>query len=454
MDYLIWETSYSTLWGKFLFSIPFVLGSFVGAFLYSRSLVKRKYFFLRTALCLTICIVTAYFCWPWATSRESFLYLFIIGTELVFFQMVVVSMLFCYRCSVWDAIFYAENGLATFYVVKILFDVIGVIIVDHGVSVKPYGFCYSVLYFLLAVVLYILVDFLFVRHMKSTEGFFVDKRQMIVPTLVVLSIAIVCNIYVGVFIYRYNLGADIIFMLKMVLLVCCFLVLFINFSLFAMGRQQREIEIIQSLNRQRQEQFEISKENIENINVRYHDLKGQLSVIRKLANDPELADSLQEIESQIGVYDSIAKTGNEFLDVILTEKSLYCNKNDIKFNYMIDGERLAFLAPMDLISLFGNLIGNAVESVLKLEQKERRVISLSTYAQEYLLYIHSENFYTGKIKFESGLPVTTKEDATNHGYGMKSIRMIVEKYGGRVSVTTTEDLFACNIVIPLPKSAK
>lgn len=48
-----------------------------------------------------------------------------------------------------------------------------------------------------------------------------------------------------------------------------------------------------------------------------------------------------------------------------------------------------------------------------------------------------------------GLPVTTKEDQVNHGFGTRSMQAIAKKYGGTFSVKTGEDTFAVDVMIPL-----
>ncbi len=81
------------------------------------------------------------------------------------------------------------------------------------------------------------------------------------------------------------------------------------------------------------------------------------------------------------------------------------------------------------------------------------MISLSVATKGDFLTIAVENFFTGQISFEDGLPVTTKEDKDNHGYGTQSIRMLVEKYDGYMKYTTQEDIFTLSILLPISENA-
>ena len=148
------------------------------------------------------------------------------------------------------------------------------------------------------------------------------------------------------------------------------------------------------------------------------------------------------------IYDSIVKTGNEVLDTILTEKSLKCGKNDIQLTCTVDNSNLDFISISDLYSLFGNIVENAIEAVLKIDDKKKRVICLNVKQTEKLLSVHIENYYAGEITFVGGLP-QTKKDVRFHGFGMKSVRMIAEKYGGNVIARTDGDLFKLDILVPI-----
>lgn len=59
------------------------------------------------------------------------------------------------------------------------------------------------------------------------------------------------------------------------------------------------------------------------------------------------------------------------------------------------------------------------------------------------------NGYEGSLEYEDGLPKTTKADRTAHGYGMKSIRCVVEEYGGEMTISADGGIFDVNIAIPV-----
>ena len=88
--------------------------------------------------------------------------------------------------------------------------------------------------------------------------------------------------------------------------------------------------------------------------------------------------------------------------------------------------------PVDLYTLFGNALDNAIEAVRKLESKEKRVIDIMLYERQSFLMLQIVNPMCGEVKFEDGLPLTTKAKNGYHGYGMKSMLHTIQKYEGHL----------------------
>lgn len=86
---------------------------------------------------------------------------------------------------------------------------------------------------------------------------------------------------------------------------------------------------------------------------------------------------------------------------------------------------------------------------MRIEDKEKRLIHLSVSASRGFLVIRCENYCLETPAFADGLPVTSKPDAQNHGYGLKSIRYSIEKYDGTMTLRNEDDWFRATIVFPL-----
>ena len=212
---------------------------------------------------------------------------------------------------------------------------------------------------------------------------------------------------------------------------------------------RREVDALQNVLHAQYTQYQQSQESIELINRKYHDLKHQIAVLRSEADTEKKNVYLDRMEEEIKAYEAQNKTGNQVLDTVLTSKSLYCQQHDISLTSVVDGTLVNFMDEMDLCTLFGNALDNAIESVEKVQDLEKRLIHLSVARQKGFVHIRLENTYVGELKFEGDLPVTTKADSRNHGYGLKSIRQTAKKYGGSATVAVRGEWFELRVLLPL-----
>ena len=162
---------------------------------------------------------------------------------------------------------------------------------------------------------------------------------------------------------------------------------------------------------------------------------------------------MKDIENSINIYDSLAETGNQVTNVVLSDCGLRCQKNNIQLTYIIDGGKLSFIDEIDLYSIFGNALENAVDCELTVPEKEGRFIFASVREENKNLLIHFENYCSEELSFKDGLPVTTKGDEKWHGFGMKSMKNIVSKYKGKMLVKQDNNMFQLDISIPMPRTA-
>ncbi len=198
-------------------------------------------------------------------------------------------------------------------------------------------------------------------------------------------------------------------------------------------------------------QYELTKENIDIINRKSHDLKHQVSALRLVKDPKDREASLREIEESVQIYDANTHTGSEVLDTVLMEKGLLCQTTGIAWTCMAQGEKLDFISPVDLYAMLGNALDNAIEGCRAVTDPDRRVIRVAVRQDHGVVFFQVENFYEGELSIVDGLPQTTKGDTQNHGFGMRSIQAVVQRYGGTMDVETKEGRFLLTILIPLPE---
>lgn len=226
--------------------------------------------------------------------------------------------------------------------------------------------------------------------------------------------------------------------------------------LYAQQEQARRIEAnteLASINAQLESQHQEylqSKENIESLGRLAHDLKHQLAALRAEVDPKHAAAGFEQLEQSVQRYSAQQHTGNPVLDVILTTKERTCADRGITFTAVADGSLLSGMSSMDIASLFGNALDNAIEATSKLPKREQRLIKLALYEQNRFIVIRVENYYDSRLKkdAEGNLRTTKRDDQHRHGFGVKSIRHIAQQYGGEVTIRTEDHWFVLTALIP------
>lgn len=179
----------------------------------------------------------------------------------------------------------------------------------------------------------------------------------------------------------------------------------------------------------------------------YHDMKNHLLLLQAQAiNRQEVQNSLQSLQGQIQEYENYYRTGNEFLDIILRDKAKLAQEKQIDFMAAVSFEDGAFLEPLDVSTIFGNALDNAIEACDSLPT-DQRLITVKTARIRDMLMISVENSTLPGLPLPEG---SSKQDRFAHGFGLPNIQRAVERYGGQCSIRAEQERFLLKILIPIP----
>jgi len=158
-----------------------------------------------------------------------------------------------------------------------------------------------------------------------------------------------------------------------------------------------------------------------------------------------LSDYLNELADDLDTVDTVIKTGNVMADAILNSKLNVAEKMNVQLNVKANVPEAIPMSDVELCSVLGNMLDNAVEACGTLPEEERfmRVYIGKLKGQLYLSVQNS----AGKVRKEKGSYLSTKEG--EHGYGLFRIDRVAKKYGGYVNRQNEEGIFATEIMIPL-----
>lgn len=212
---------------------------------------------------------------------------------------------------------------------------------------------------------------------------------------------------------------------------------------------EHELAAMNAVLKSQYDQYRNYQDSLDLIHLKYHDLKHQIAGLRMETDEEKRRKWLDAMEEEVSAFETLNKTGNQVLDTILSAKLFNCRKNRIQITCVADGRLLDFMHVMDICSIFGNALDNAIEHVTLIPEEEKRLIHMSVSAKRNFVFIKIENYCEAEIKKnEHELLTTTKADKQNHGFGLRSICAAAEKYGGSVDFGRNNNWFELKILLP------
>ena len=206
-------------------------------------------------------------------------------------------------------------------------------------------------------------------------------------------------------------------------------------------------EQMRSVLRRQQAMFEQKLLDADAVNRKYHDMKNFLLYLRSNGQEQETDASIDRLLESIEPYGAKISTGSSVLDVILSEKLTLCAQNGIVCVPYLDGALFDFMDPLDLCTLVGNAMDNAIESCCRIPERERLLVRLHAVGRGETVVLTVRNTFQTRPELKNGLPATTKADARNHGYGLRNMRYIAERYNGTLSCRVEEEEFVLCAVL-------
>lgn len=241
---------------------------------------------------------------------------------------------------------------------------------------------------------------------------------------------------------EYNETFDLIVMLLSTAFL--FLFLYLKNNYYLRGQEQRDKLQIAQLQQQYAYYQDKLKEE-ERIRSIYHDMKNHLLVMEGGQGTDETRKMAQELRSQIADYENYIHTGNDFLDIIIRDKAEKAREKQIDFSAFIDFSSIDFIDPLDISTLFGNGIDNAIEASEKLPEEQRVILVKAVKVQDFVSIL-IENNCTDEVHADG---YTTKADKFLHGFGISNMKKAAEKYGGTCTTTQKNGKFILKILLPV-----
>ena len=238
----------------------------------------------------------------------------------------------------------------------------------------------------------------------------------------------------------------IFFSLTIFILIFLIVFLYSKNTMFLREQEQKDKMQIAQLN----QQFAYYQEKLkdeEKVRSVYHDMKNHLLVLQRQINSPETAEMVEKLQSQVAMYEDYEHTGNDILDIILKEKSETAREKHIALSVTADLNGVDFIEPLDVSTIFGNGLDNAIEASEKLPEEQRAILVKAGKMQNFFSVLIENNCLQDSGNTKSR---TTKNDDFLHGFGISNMRKAVKKYDGQLMTKCENGKFTLKILILIP----
>ena len=231
---------------------------------------------------------------------------------------------------------------------------------------------------------------------------------------------------------------------------------YIFIKLNSFYEERNNYRIVEIKNQMLKKEMEEKERMYEGVKKLQHDFKNHIVCIEKLLEKGQFQlanEYVKDLKEEVIETYTWIKTGNDAVDAILNLKKSEGAQKKIEMDMKINIPDNLTIKPLDLCTILGNALDNSIEANEKLKSQDKRYIDLKINPYKDYLFIEILNPSSINPIDEDGKLKTTKKDKENHGFGMKSIEAVVEKYNGILHYEYNDGKFILNIMLPIGKES-
>ncbi len=365
---------------------------------------------------------------------------------LIFISVVAILKI-CYKDNVYQIVTVTEIWFVVIvFLSESIYFSIAYLLYENNQLVEVDGQTFirwEVIAIAFAVRLLVLgVVYLMLRHFKYK----MQLKDSIILTIVFL-IAFTISLLANFNVLNLERLADLALYISSGVLAAIFMMIFMYSKNILYLREQEQRDKLQIAQLQQQYAYYQDKlKDEERIRSIYHDMKNHLLVLEGNQGTEATRQMAQELRSQIADYENYIHTGNDFLDIIIRDKAEKAREKKIDFSASVDFRDVDFIDPLDISTLFGNGIDNAIEASEELPEEQRVILVKAGRVQDFISILIENNCVSG---IQQSGSLTTKEDKFLHGFGILNMRKAAEKYGGTCTTANRDGKYTLKILLPV-----
>ncbi|MGN0071764.1 MAG: hypothetical protein ACI361_08010 [Atopobiaceae bacterium] len=350
---------------------------------------------------------------------------------LLFFALVLLASIplarFVFSMGRWDAVFCCTAGYALQNFAHVVYE-----LVSLRLALDPLSS--AVLLLAISLAVYGLCAATVIRQIQKGHLAGEGDRHTLPLLLAVIALNIVLDSFGNTLSSAGLLPPAGFAVLRLTQAFACTLTLALAYELLVAKHLRTEAAVTHQLMESERRQFEASRDTVEAINRKCHDIRHQMY---RISEGTESRDELlRDMSRLISIYDAKATTLNDAIDVAVNEKSLMCQARDIGLTCEVDGRLLSFMEDQDLYALFDSALDTAIAAADSIKEPDLRLIDISTADTGTMASIQMRTF-------ADAFP----EDASSFFL----LKQIVRRYAGTVTMDTGDGMARFSILLPVPQ---
>lgn len=379
--------------------------------------------------------------------------LIIINVKLRFIHTFISVLLYAAIC-----ISHRKIPLKTLYVTLLYLFIDGMIspiiimILDFLVEQKYFNILSSSISLLINAAFF----FLFKRYMnKNGENLRLSLKLMPMKVYILIFIYIgiisVFNSFIMVASQKRIFGTSLFTVLKACIIFTSILSVFImmfiitsNLSAYYYKKSASLLDKQLAMQARYYEKMDYLSNDIRRFR---HDYKNHMFCLNSLLNENKTEDAIKYLESITNnqtMQTSTFRSGNTIADTILNDKNEIAAKNECRLNFT--GVISPCISAFDICTILANALDNSIEACQKIPDGNKRFIDVNCFLKRDIQIICISNPNSN----DNPNLQTSKENKTDHGFGLFNIKKTVEKLGGTVNVTQQYPIFVLDIMFTVP----
>ena len=353
---------------------------------------------------------------------------------LMFFFVNLILLLFNYKCSVKAGILQAafltfSNGASEVLVNLIL------TFLSLDYSAYTYNFTIMLALGIVSKLLYLVIVF-FATHILKPQ--LANQSESNLTTL--LGVMPVVSIFVVVTIEYIALTSELKPIIEIMAAVSMLALLIVNLvvlilygRIHAIAAENTALSISKAQDEANADYYLLLRDQYDSQQIMIHDIRkhlGFVSGMMKIGNFSEAERYIEELEAMPSLKRTVKLCDDPLLNVILSRYIDWSQELGITFHCDIKSSDFSFMDSTSVTALFSNLLSNAVESAQKSAEKRIDFSVVKNFEEEYVMISLVNSCDAAPQTDVYGNFRTTKTNQRIHGYGLKSINRVIQKYNG------------------------